>query len=319
MPFEFIRLLFISLIFLISFCFTFYFKGLAKLFGVIPFLIGGVILIFFPNAFIFQQPQLTESGNDASIVESTSDLSTDPLLDSLTDTPPIPTVEIATSAPSTEEVKESILNIAITEVMASPCNSGYPSSNEYIELYNYGEEPIDVGGWLFSLSGEDVNPDKIVSWETRNYKYGFGTGVIIDSTILQPKQFAIILPSNYHVSTEKNKMPYRFPPNTVILTMEEGTYLVDEQYSIQGWITTTQVSGVYLYIGTSSRIDQVISTYGIEVEGLSPEKQTGFREQLPIRTELCYSVERRIASGPDTIGNWDLVENGNPGLGTDDY
>src|SRR5512140_3048074 len=61
--------------------------------------------------------------------------------------------------------------VIISEVMANPCGSiEVRKWNEYVELYNYGGQPVDVGGWWLADTGMAGagTPDQLVAWSQRN-------------------------------------------------------------------------------------------------------------------------------------------------------
>jgi hypothetical protein len=263
----------------------------------------------------------------AATIKSTSPTATEMPLpptieaNSITNTPPsqfetlTPTIEIIsptlTSQPTTGK------NIAITEVMAVPCgNKTGPSANEYIEIYNYGTVSADVNGWWIATNnlGNGSSPDKIVSWETRNSGLYIGSQVVINTTIIPPSGYAVILPPKYFAGDANIRMPYIFPEGTIILTIDNGEYLGDENFGLTG--TSSPLSVIVLYIGTSNIIDKVISTYGSPKYGASPESiSDNGLDKIPYSVELCYSVERISASGPDSESNWRKLKDGSPGFG----
>lgn len=228
-------------------------------------------------------------------------------------------VSVASLSPTSQNIKLETSSpysttIAISEIMANPCGIIYKNQNEYVELYNYGDFPIDVVGWYLATTLEDGLPDELVSWKFRN-DYSLGTDVIINSTVINPHQFAVILSPYYHLSTDEPIMPYRFPPDTIILTIKNGDNLGNKTFGIRGAIETTQIEGIYLFMGRSDFIDKVISTYGVEIMGTSPSSQSKLRSGLPIGTQSCYSVQRKIVDGPDIATDWETVKYGNPGDG----
>jgi hypothetical protein len=184
-------------------------------------------------------------------------------------------------------------SIAISEVMANPKDTLVPSADEYIELYNYGNSSIDMGGWYFSLSGVNNQPDEIVSWGTGDINSP-GKDLITNSTILKLGQYGVIFPSNYYVF---GKLPYSFPKETVIFTMKDGTYLVDEDMGIQIH------SGVYLFISTDygKTIYHLISTYEMQIIGISTSNQT--KTNIYFEPDVNISVQRKDPSIGDIKDN----------------
>ena len=81
--------------------------------------------------------------------------------------------------------------ISIMEVMANPLDE---DRDEYIELFNYGSEPVDLAG--FRISDGDKE-ESLVSFDG-------------ETTLLQPGQYALILDAEY-------SGPYTIPNETVLL------------------------------------------------------------------------------------------------------
>jgi hypothetical protein len=76
-------------------------------------------------------------------------------------------------------------DIVINEILADPL---VESTGEYIELYNRGDEPIDVGGWRLA-DRSDIN-DVIT-----DYQGAFDGGVA--GTIVPPRGYALIVDPDY--------------------------------------------------------------------------------------------------------------------------
>jgi len=52
-------------------------------------------------------------------------------------------------------------DVIITEVFGGGGNSGAPYSNDYIELYNTTDNPVDIGGWsvqYYTKAGMESRP-----------------------------------------------------------------------------------------------------------------------------------------------------------------
>jgi hypothetical protein len=241
---------------------------------------------------------------------------TPPILFTSTSVPTLSLEPITTTSPTSYP---NLNAIAITEVMANPCGPaggiGETYWNEYVELYNYGKSPIDVGGWWIT-DGEDVegNPDRLISWNERYPSQKFGSN-ITDTTTIGPGQYALILSPQY-LRSKSFEVPYTIAPGTLILTIENGSYIGDEGGGLQ--ITDT-LDVVVLYVGTDEYIDQVISTYGSPKLGASPKNikdNPSDRDGIPLVLGDCYSAERKEAEGPDAEYNWDAIEGGTPGWGS---
>ncbi len=113
--------------------------------------------------------------------------------------------------------------IILTEVMNNPTGSetAIPGgdSNEYIEIFNAGEDSVDLTGWSFS-DGDDV--DFLSTGEFRLSPLPLIEG-IYNSMILAPGAFALILDPEY--VDPANNQPYNWPSNTLILSIQTTTDL----------------------------------------------------------------------------------------------
>ncbi|GEM_PF-4365302 len=238
--------------------------------------------------------------------------------------PESPTEEIATATPAATETPASptdtpdlsvivtdehlskyLKNIVITEVMGNPC--GADSRNEFVEIYNSGDKEIDVAG-LWLTDGEEA--DKIISWSERFSSINLGA--VINTTLIPPRGFAVILAPGYPFVASERIMPYRFPSATIILTVSEGQLLGDE---IDG-IEVTNRDTVVIYEGNKNNVRTVISTYGSPILGGSPLsiKDDGM-DKIPFRESsfACWSVQRIILVNEDIDTNWEISETSSPG------
>ncbi len=231
------------------------------------------------------------------------------------------TSEVATSAPTTVPVvattpsEQPPPSIAISEVMASPCTpkgwKGGPSSNEYIELYNYGSQPVDVAGWWIGTNGGD--PQKIVAWNTRNpNSTPEGTPVLTKTSVIPPSKYALILAPLYLTGDPGMRQPYSFLESTIILTVAQGKYLGNDRTGLLGYSEPRTV--IALYEGTQTSIALVDSTYGSPTVGNFPGSIVdNGQDGIPLAAPDCHAAVRTDRSGPDSADNWQLVNNGSPG------
>jgi hypothetical protein len=203
--------------------------------------------------------------------------------------------------------------VIISEVMAHPCGSdNFKKWNEYVELYNFGDQPVDVRGWRLVDNGPYNKPDQIVAWTARNPHAALKQEVVTDSTIIPPHGFALVLSPTYTRSIPPHKMPYQFPAGTVILTIIEGDRLGDDTFGLIGHAASRDV--VVLYIGGLKSIKQVISTYGTPSLGIYPQDIRDDRaDSLPLDLSECASAERIDPLLPDQVDSWREVPNGSPG------
>ena len=203
--------------------------------------------------------------------------------------------------------------IVISEVMGNPCGDlNQRKYNQYVELYNYGDQPVDVGGWWLYDEGEAGTPDQLVAWQTRSYNK-LGDGLIVDSTIIPAGGVAVILSPQYTQNVDLTRTPYQFPAGTVILTVSTSDTLGDDFFGIiadqNGYDTLT------LYIGGATVINQLIDTYGTpSIPTLYLiDIQDDFNDNIPNYLNDCTSIERINPLLPDAQSNWKVVVNGTPG------
>lgn len=206
--------------------------------------------------------------------------------------------------------------IAITEVMSNPCGGeDFKKWNEYVELYNPGDVPVDVRGWWLFDRGRIGTPDSLVSWVERVPNDELAPGLVVDSTVIPPHGFAVILSPLYIQGVAPYRMPYTFPSGTIILTILDSDRLGDDQYGIVG--AGMEPDFLVLYIGGSNSVQQVISTYGNPTRGnFLQEFHDTPNDSLPL-TNLpeCWSAKRIDPTKPDTGKNWYSLKNGSPGQG----
>lgn len=113
------------------------------------------------------------------------------------------------------------VRIAITEVMANPKGGsgahGPEDRNEFIELFNYGPEPVDLYDWTID-DGDAV--DRIRAW-TDSSLLQDNPSLHINQTWLWPGKYAVVLDPEYTDTAAVGGFirPYRFPDSTLILTV----------------------------------------------------------------------------------------------------
>ncbi len=214
---------------------------------------------------------------------------------------------------ATEGVRDLPATVIISEVMANPCGPlEVRKWNEYVELYNYGDQPVNVGGWWLADIGEAGTPDQLVSWSQRNPNEPLGNDLVLDSTIIPARGFALILSPIYTQGTFPYSMPYRLPANIVILTVAGSRSLGDDFFNIIGDGQSLDV--LVLYKGGASVIQEAISTYGSpKLDQYVTSIRDDNRDNLPLDLHECSSAERILPTGSDNFDNWREVSNGSPG------
>lgn len=203
--------------------------------------------------------------------------------------------------------------IVISEVMGNPCGGlDQRKYNQYIELYNYGDQPVDVGGWWFYDEGDSGTPDQLIAWNQRQL-IEFENDLIFDSTIIPAQGVAVILSPLYPQNSDITKMPYQFPTNTTILTVSTSDTLGDDYFGIiadqDGYDTVT------LYIGGASVIETIVDTYGTPLipNAYPVQIQDDYQDNIPTYLSECSSIERINPLLPDQESNWNILLRGSPG------
>ena len=209
------------------------------------------------------------------------------------------------------------MTIVISEVMANVCGGlDHKKYNQYIELYNYGDQPVDVNGLFFFDEGESGTPDQIVPWTSRS-PLGLDPGLVTNTTIIPPHGFALILSPQYGDGLYPHHMPYAIPAGTIILTIASSATLGDDIFGIiaadDGSDTLT------LYRGSLTVMDEIIDTNGTpSITGPHPNDadiNDNFTDHLPLVLSECQSAERVDPLSADVEGNWIPVFGGTPGDG----
>ena len=215
--------------------------------------------------------------------------------------------------PASATATPGAFTVILSEVMANPCGGDeYRKWNEYVELYNYGDQPQDVNGWWLTVTGPDNKSDMLVAWDTRNPNLSINQPVITNSTEIPAHGFAVVLSPIYMQSLDPYRLPYRFPSGTTILTIADGDRIGHKTFGIIGQGGGRDV--VVLYIGGAKSIRQVISTYGSPILAKYPQDILDDRaDDLPLDLHACASAERVNPLGHDTFDNWHEVMDGSPG------
>ncbi len=203
--------------------------------------------------------------------------------------------------------------IVISEVMADPCGgTKFKKYNEYVELYNNGNQPVDVRGWWLYDGGNSGTPDALAAWDDRQPDRSPGDGTVTNATVIPPHRFAVVLSPIYVDGEEPYHMPYSFPSGTIILTVASSDSLGDDYFNIIG--DGSARDPVVLYIGSDSIVDKVISTYGSPIlSKYVHEIRDDYRDNIPLDLHACGSAERVNPSGKDVFDNWHEVKGGSPG------
>lgn len=223
------------------------------------------------------------------------------------------TIPTQVDTPVTSTIPSTEKTVIISEVMGNPCGGDeFRKWNDYVELYNYGDQPQDVGGWWLAVSGPDNKSDMIVAWDSRNANVSLKQPVTTNTTIIPAKGYAVVLSPTYTESIEPHRMPYRFPQGTIILTIADSDRIGHSVYGIIG-----QGGGrhaLVLYNGGARSILQVLSTYGTPILSSYPQDLRDDRaDNVPLDLHTCSSAERVNPLGVDTFKNWHEVLHGSPG------
>ena len=218
-----------------------------------------------------------------------------------------------TAEQPTQPSDPTLPTIVISEVMAHVCGGDeYRVWNQYVELYNYGSQPVDVGGWFLSDEGQPGSPDQLVSWASRFTPFDFG--LVNDTTIIPPGGYAIILAPQYPQAPNPHRMPYVILSGTIVLTVSDDS-LGDDYLRILG--NEPGYDTLTLYIGSSSVIHMVVDTYGTpSIPSPYPSEIDDDRlDAFPYYLSACTSIERINPHARDAQSNWRLAPGGSPGDG----
>ena len=172
--------------------------------------------------------------------------------------------------------------ILITEVMPNPAGgtgAHQPEDrNEFVELYNSGNEAIDLYNWTLD---DGDGTDRLITWEDSSV-LAANPGLIINETWLRPGGYAVVLDSEYTDPAPAGGFiqPYRFGDGTLLLTTGNTT--------IGNGLATT---------------DPLIITspYGDTATWGTPFDAT---DSIPCNPGDGISWERIAILRPDTIDNW---------------
>lgn len=212
----------------------------------------------------------------------------------------------------TTMTNSSIPPVTISEVMSNPCGGvAVRHWNEYVELYNYGDQAVDVYDWWLYTPGDNGTPDELVAWSTRRPNDHIQDDVTTNTTIIPAKHFAVVLSPSYTLGGTDNHMPYHFAPNSIILTAAASDSLGDDTYNIIG--NGPGRGPVVLYIGTDTVVHTIVSTYGTPKLSKYVHEITADPNDMPLDLHACSSAERIDPRGPDTLSNWHEVRDGSPG------
>ncbi len=168
-------------------------------------------------------------------------------------------------------------NPVINEIYDNP-NGGASDipgddSNEFIELYNCGDEAVDLAGWIIDIAG---TTDDIQLFDDPS---GFNDpDAILDNTTLLPGEFALILDPEY--VDPLNDQPFDIPEGTIVLTIGNTTF---GSGSITGGSTVILMNPEGIAIDSMMFLGDISHSEG-------------------------QSVERLEACAPSTLENWSAAD-----------
>jgi len=94
----------------------------------------------------------------------------------------------------------------------------YGDRNEFVEIYNQSPDTVDLSNYF--LSDFDALPDAICAWTDESILNKY-PDVRINSTLIYPYSYAIILDREYTTYDSINYQPYDIPAGTLILTTDD--------------------------------------------------------------------------------------------------
>jgi hypothetical protein len=107
-------------------------------------------------------------------------------------------------------------------------------------------------------------------------------------------------------------MPYKIPAGTLILTLVKKDRLGN---AVGGLISSGRGprDSIYLYTGTTKRVEQILTTYAVLKAGPYPFSVSA-PHNMPLETGECQSVQRKTVPGEDKFENW-VTGDATPGSG----
>lgn len=205
--------------------------------------------------------------------------------------------------------------IVISEVMGNPCGGLEAKKfDQYVELYNYGDYPVDVNGWWLYDEGESGTPDQLIAWDVRSTTR-LNAALVTNSTLIPARGFAVVLSPMYTESYVDPRMPYQFPDGTLILTASASQTLGDDFFGIIANVDGRDT--ITLYIGGTTVMNKVVDTYGTPLisDSYPIHIDDNHLDNLPLYLHDCESAERADPLLPDMESNWAVVKGGSPGEG----
>ncbi len=170
--------------------------------------------------------------------------------------------------------------LVLTEVMA---NAIAEDTDEFIELYNPTDQPIDVAG--FQLTDGDAL-DTIIAWDSLVHGM-LRQSVVVNTTIIPARGFAVVLDSEYATGFQH----YAFLASTIVFTTQNTT--------LGNGLTTTDAVTLYNKEGIA------ISTYGTPIGALRWEdRDDDGLDGIPWNPGDGVSSERIDAAIGDQESNW---------------
>ena len=188
-------------------------------------------------------------------------------------------------------------DLVISEVMANPLNE---NTDEFIELYNHSDDPIDLADWKIT-DGDAV--DDITAWQGLIHRELAGTKT--ETTLIPAHGLAVILDNNYL----EGEQPYNFPENTVIMTVGNTTL---------GNGLTASSDPITLYNANY----EVIDTYGTPLDETEPlARDDDGLDNIPFDPGNGISVEKIDLTGEDSEDNWaaNAANSATPGAPNNPY
>lgn len=163
----------------------------------------------------------------------------------------------------------SAIPVAITEVLADPL--GLEPSQEFVEIFNFGDKEIEVGGWMIDDNG-DKNGD-----------------CLPNQAVLPPGRAALIVGPNFDVESTLDPKP---APDTQILRLEGSIG--------SSGLKNTAVESIELYDAEGHLISAYSGSVGKPVEGVSVER---IFAEIPDGDPLAFGLNPLSASSPGRVAS----------------
>ncbi len=180
---------------------------------------------------------------------------------------------IGSSVPDLLPRPAVVINEVLANAPGTDSGSGTPGDRfEFIELYNAGNEPVDLAGWSFD---DGDASDELLAWQGSPVPW---VGALTGSTVLPAGEFVLVLdPENV---IPEPAFPYDVPDSVLAVTVGNTT--------LGDGLSTTDPVTLY---GPDGRVVDTFGTPGLD-------------DDFPFDPGDGVSLERKDPDAGDDASNW---------------